>query len=604
MKTSQSASGLSTRLRRRAALTAALVLPISLMTAPAIAQVPTPSPPPVTSQAEPDALTKAAFTLAKKGNKRVEIETLRSETGTYYANPDGKTLTAEVASVPVRVKKNGDWQSIDPTLIEENGVLRPKATKGDISLSLGGDTTAVAYSGEKGKGSVSIPDVLPKPAVKGNTATYPDAYGTGADLVISAHPEGFRHEIVLRQRPVEKLKLRIPLGLPKGLKLGKGSDKTPGVLDDQGKEIADLSSTLVLDATEMREPATGRMSQAETSVDGDGALVLKPDADFLADPAVTYPVTLAAPLEDWVGTGIAGDTFVSHSYPSSASNKGLNRIIVGRSNSGTVTWRGYIRFNIKGTPLEGGTVDNADLRLWNYDTNDCSDTATPGIVARRITTDWDINTMTWGSGQPRVVPDGQSGEKGAYGVNCPEGEGELWHTLEDITQAWMNGANDYGVQLSSASESVPTNWRWYRSDEYGGYDTYPFTPAAPSSSSSTSPRSRLRCGGTTFQAPATVQPPRPPRLRSISPTRPTLLTSLSSTKSRHAHCGRTLRILSYPMPQMVSMRWRRSLARSGWKDWTLTRRFTSRNLAGYRPSSSPQLPLLELLTFRSRRRCM
>ncbi|MFI6456848.1 LamG-like jellyroll fold domain-containing protein [Streptosporangium amethystogenes] len=377
------------------------------------------------------------------------------------------------------MKKNGDWQSIDPTLIEENGVLRPKATKGDISLSLGGDTTAVAYSGEKGKGSVSVPGVLPKPAVKGNTATYPDAYGTGADLVISAHPEGFRHEIVLRQRPVEKLKLRIPLGLPKGLKLGKGSDKTPGVLDDQGKEIADLSSTLVLDATEMREPATGRMSQAETSVDGDGALVLKPDADFLADPAVTYPVTLAAPLEDWVGTGIAGDTFVSHSYPSSASNKGLNRIIVGRSNSGTVTWRGYIRFNIKGTPLEGGTVDNADLRLWNYDTNDCSDTATVGIVARRITTDWDINTMTWGSGQPSVVFDGQSGEKGAYGVNCPEGEGELWHTLEDITQAWMNGANDYGVQLSSASESVPTNWRWYRSDEYGGYDTYPFTPRGP-----------------------------------------------------------------------------------------------------------------------------
>lgn len=449
------------------------------MTAPAIAQVPTPSPPPATSQAEPNAPTAAALTLAKKGNKRVEIETLRSETGTYYANPDGKTLTAEVSSVPVRVKKGGDWQPIDPTLIEENGVLRPKATKGDISLSRGGDTTAVTYSEEKGKGSISVPDVLPKPVVKGNTATYPDAYGTGADLVISAHPEGFRHEIVLRQRPDKELKLRIPLGLPKGLKLGKGSDKTPGVLDSKGKEIADLSSTLVLDATEMREPATGRMSQAETSLDGDGALVLKPDADFLADPAVTYPVTLAAPLEDWVGTGIAGDTFVSHSYPSSVSNKGLNRIIVGRSNSGTVTWRGYIRFNIKGTPLEGGTVDNADLRLWNYDTNDCSDTATAGIVVRRVTTNWDINTMTWGSGQPAVTSNGQSGEKGAYGVDCPEGEGELWHSIEDITQEWMNGADDYGVQLSSASESVPTNWRWYRSDEYGGYDTYPFTPRGP-----------------------------------------------------------------------------------------------------------------------------
>ncbi|MET9250299.1 DNRLRE domain-containing protein [Nonomuraea sp. NPDC003709] len=483
MKKHRNASGLSIRTRHRAALIAAFSLPLSLMTAPAIAQdltpPPTPSAPYKVTEAAPSTPAAAAMAQAKEGNKRVEIETLRSETGTYYANPDGKTLTAEVASAPVRVKRNGDWQSIDPTLIEENGVLRPRATKGDITLSLGGDTTAVAYSGEKGKGSVSVPDVLPKPVVKGNTATYPDVYGTGADLVISAHPEGFRHEIVLRQRPTKELKLRIPLGLPKGLKLGKGSDKTPRVLDSKGKEIADLSSTLVLDATEMREPATGRMSQAKTSLDGDGALVLKPDADFLADPAVTYPVTLAAPLEDWVGTGIAGDTFVSHSYPSSASNKGLNRIIVGRSNSGTVTWRGYIRFNIKGTPLEGGTVDNADLRLWNYDTNDCSDTATAGIVVRRITKPWDINTMTYGSGQPDVTPNGQSGEKGAYGVDCPEGEGEIWHTIESITQEWMNGADDYGVQLSSASESVPTNWRWYRSDEYGGYDTYPFTPRGP-----------------------------------------------------------------------------------------------------------------------------
>ncbi|WP_326634818.1 DNRLRE domain-containing protein [Nonomuraea fuscirosea] len=438
-----------------------------------------PTPTPAPQQAAANTPTSAKLAQAKKDNKRVEIEALRSETGTYYANPDGKTLTAEVSSAPVRVKKNGDWQPLDPTLIEENGVLRPKVAKGDITLSLGGDKTAVAYKGDKGEGSVSVPAMLPKPVVKGNTATYPDAYGAGADLVIRTHSTGFRHEIVLRQRPAKELNLRVPLTLPKGLKLGKGSDKTPGVLDSKGKEIADLASALVLDATEMREPATGHMSQAETSLEGDSTLVLKPDAEFLADPAVTYPVTLAAPLEDWVGTGIAGDTFVSHSYPSSASNKGLNRIIVGRSNSGTVTWRGYIRFNIKGTPLEGGTVDNADLRLWNYDTNDCSDTATAGIVARRITSDWDINTMTWGSGQPNVTPNGQSGEKGAYGVDCPEGEGEIWHTLEDITQEWMDGADDYGVQLSSASESVPTNWRWYRSDEYGGYDTYPFTPRGP-----------------------------------------------------------------------------------------------------------------------------
>ncbi|MEU5869860.1 Ig-like domain-containing protein, partial [Nonomuraea sp. NPDC047529] len=420
----------------------------------------------------------AALLQAQKVNKRVEIESLRSESATYYANPDGATVTAELSSTLVRVKKGGVWQPFDPTLVEEGGVLRPKAVKGDLTLSLGGDTAAVTYTADTGKGTISAPSLLPKPVFKGNVATYPQAYGPGIDLVITVTPSGFRHEIVLRQRPAKSLKLRIPLKLPKGLALGEGSDETLGVLDSKGREIADMAATPMLDATEMRAPATGRMSTAKASVDRDGALVLAPDTAFLTDPSVAYPVTLAAPLEDWTGTGIAGDTFVSHSYPSSLNNKGLNRIIVGRSNSGTVTWHGYVRFNIKGTPLEGGTVDNADLRLYNYDTNDCSDTATAGITARRVTSSWDINTMTW-SNQPSVTVSGQIGNKGAYGVDCPEGEGELYYSIEQITQAWMDGAADYGVQLSSSSESVPTNWRWYRSDEYGGYDTWPFTPRGP-----------------------------------------------------------------------------------------------------------------------------
>ncbi|QFY11590.1 DNRLRE domain-containing protein [Nonomuraea phyllanthi] len=478
MNTQRPASGLSTRTRRRAALIAALALPISLMAAPAIAQGPTPSPTPTTSSADTSTPTGAALAQAKKDNKRVEIEALRSETSTYYANPDGKTLHAELHSTPIRVKKNNAWQQIDPTLIEQDGVLRPKAITADLALSLGGDTTALTYTGDKGKGTISTPHTLPKPVVKGNTATYPDAYAPGTDLVITTTPTGFRHEIVLRQRPAKNQELRIPLSLPKGLKLGKGSDKTPGVLDSKGEEIADLATAPMLDATEVREPATGRMSAAKASLDGDGTLVLTPDAGFLADPAVTYPVTLVAPLEDWTGTGIAGDTFVSHSYPNSSSNKSLNRIIVGQSNSGTVTWRGYIRFNIHDTPLMGGTVSNADLRLFNYDTNDCSDADTPGIVVRRVTTAWDIDTMTV-SNQPTVTPDGQYGNRGAYGIDCPEGEGELYYSIEQITQDWMDGEADHGVQLASASETVPTNWRWYRSDEYGGYDTYPFTPRGP-----------------------------------------------------------------------------------------------------------------------------
>ncbi|GIH64114.1 hypothetical protein Msi02_49310 [Microbispora siamensis] len=67
---------------------------------------------------------------------------------------------------------------------------------------------------------------------------------------------------------------------------------------------------------------------------------------------MTYPVAMA----DWTGTGIAGDTFVNNAaYPNGSDNDILNRILVGKSNSGTVTWRGYIRFNVP-PPLLGGTA--------------------------------------------------------------------------------------------------------------------------------------------------------------------------------------------------------------------------------------------------------
>ncbi|MEQ4726145.1 LamG-like jellyroll fold domain-containing protein [Nonomuraea sp. B19D2] len=420
-----------------------------------------------------------ALAQAKKDNNRVEIEALRSETGTYFANPDGKTVHAELSSTPIRVKKDGAWQPIDTRLIEKDGVLQPKASLGDLTLSAGRGTDAVTYTDAQGKASIVAPATLPKPVVKDNTATYPDAYGPDADLVVTVTPSGFRNDVVIRERPAKELKLRVPMRLPKGLKLGEGADKTPGVLDAKGKEVTDLSSATILDAAAMSSPDQGLVGKASTAVDGD-SLVLTAPSDFLADPAVTYPVTVTAASEDWVGTGIAGDTHVSNVRPSGRDNATLQWLLAGRSHSGTQTHRSYIRFNIKGTPLEGGTVENGDLRLHNYNSHTCDDEASAGIVAHRITTPWTVDTLTW-SNQPSVTVSGQVGNRAAYSsqIPCPEGEGELYYSIEQMVQAWMNGEPDEGVQLISPTETVAQNWRYYRSDEYGGYDTYPFTPRGP-----------------------------------------------------------------------------------------------------------------------------
>ncbi|WP_371785510.1 DNRLRE domain-containing protein [Streptosporangium subroseum] len=454
----------------------AIAEPVSSFTAPAAKSSTAPNP------------VEIANREAKKQHKRIEIESYQTENSTTFANPDGKTLHTELHSTPIRVQKNGAWQAIDTTLIEDGGVIKPKTVKGELTLSAGGNTALVKTQSDKGQAAISAVGKLPKPQLAGNTATYPSAYGKGVDLVVTATPTGFYQEIVIRQRPTATLKVRVPVDLPTGMSYGKNSSGQLSLLADKGKkEIAGITAVPMTDAAAMKSLDAGRTGTAAITVEQDAAgqaLAITPDAGFLADPTVAYPVTVAAASDTWTGTGIDGDTFVNNAvYPTGSTNNALNRIIVGMSNGGTVTWRGYIRFNIKGTPLEGGTIDpaedgNADLRLWNYDTNDCSDTNNVGIVAQRITADWSMSNLKWSS-QPAVTPNGQNGNRGSYGVDCPEGEGELIHSIENMVQAWMDGAPDYGLRLSSASESVPTNWRWYRSSEYGGYDGWPGEPRGP-----------------------------------------------------------------------------------------------------------------------------
>ncbi len=416
---------------------------------------------------------------AKRQNKRIEIESYRSETATTFANPDGKTLHTEVHSAPIRIKKDGTWHAIDTTLVEEGGLIRPKVAQSDLMLSPGGDTQLIKIKGEQGWAVIAAPNKLPKVELKGNTATYRNAYGANADLVITVTPTGFRQEIVIRQRPGKDLKLRVPVDLPNGLKFDKRS--TPSVLSNDGRKLVDLPGATMIDAKAMADPESGRVGSASASIEqtaqGD-TVVLTAKADFLADPAVTYPVTVMTASDTWVGAGVPADTFVSHSYPSGLSNSSLDRIIAGRSNSGTVTWRGYVRFDFP-DELLGGTVINGDLRLWNHRSHTCDDNISPGIVARMITGDWTVSSLTLAN-QPSVTSTGQVGIKGAYDeISCPEGEGELWYSIEQMVQSWMNGTPHRGVQFSSASETVSQNWRWYRSSEYGGYETYPATPRGP-----------------------------------------------------------------------------------------------------------------------------
>ncbi|MER7130123.1 DNRLRE domain-containing protein [Streptosporangium saharense] len=474
-----------------------MALPLSLMSAPAIAQGLTPPsapkpPSPATSTATtsspsaPVTPTDKALAQAKKDKRRVEIESLRSESATYYANPDGKTIRMELHTQPIRVK-NADGKGftpVDTTLVEVDGAIKPKAAKANLVLSVGRDKTLLRSRAADATAKITTPSELPKPRLKGDSATYPGAYGRGRDLVVTASPTGFRQQITIAERPTGPISFQVPLDLPQGMSFTKNTAGRPTIAGKDGKALTEVRPTLLRDAkaADADSPLdAGRIGKAAVTLAEDGkTLVFTPDAAFLADPATTYPVTMTAAASDWweghTGQWSLGamDTWINDvDYRDSWDTHAQDQIVVGKSYASSVAkrWRGYLKFPDIPTEFAGSTVQNADLVLWNYQSNECGISVGSGITARQITSAWDDLTLSWNS-QPSVTGVGADTEYGAYSEDCNYAW-DLTHSINGIVQEWVNGATNYGIQLTAGNESELRNWRRYRSEDAGGCTTSP-----------------------------------------------------------------------------------------------------------------------------------
>ncbi|MFD1933365.1 MULTISPECIES: LamG-like jellyroll fold domain-containing protein [Nonomuraea] len=422
----------------------------------------------------------AAKAEAQRTEKEVEIPSLHTENMTTVAMPGGKTVRTYVSSSIVRVHRDGAWHKVDPTLVVENGVVKPRMTKLDLRLSNGGSDVPLLTAkgdslgvkeGQPGEIRIAAPGKLPVPELSGNTATYSSAYGRNVDLVVIATPEGYQHQIVIRERPGKPLKLPVPIDPPSGMRLGKSSGGKPAALAD-GKKVADLSTLPVLDAKAMAAPGTGKAGTATAALTGSGdnsSLVLTPDATFLADPAVTYPVTVAAGNPTpWHGAGAPDDTFIANggNYVNGSYSANSAALFAGRRDG--YNYRSYLKFNLSGAPFFGRQILDANIILWNYLSHQCGSNV-GDISMHRIASSWTVNTLTW-SNQPLAVADGHVINPHGLDQSCSGwmDEGELWYSIEEITQAWADGQPNHGVMIRAVGESGANNWRQYLSGNWAG----------------------------------------------------------------------------------------------------------------------------------------
>ncbi len=464
----------SKRPRRRLAVATTLTVAASLLVAVPITQaVADPDAqaaakgPAVTTfprPEDPDAALRAAVEEAKKQNKPVAVQAAYTETSRTWAYPDGHLATESYAGPAQLRQGDGSWAWIDTSLVEQNGVLKPKLAKANVRLSAGGsDPFATMTLGREKTFGLSWPTELPRPQIKGNVATYPGVAGPSGDLVVTALPTGFRHDIVLRERPTGPVEFRIPVQA-KGVTLKKtksGGLSLAGAKDK--KEVASAPAPLMWDAAAEKPSADrpGRQAKVNTTVEGkDGAtaLLLKPDADWLADPATQYPVT----IDPTTTLGVTQE--VSIEAPNSQSSPGqVGKYAECIQKCGT---GGIEVYEIRPTralmafdtaPITGKQVVKSTLQLRLkdevYDFN-CGEFQ--GIAAQRITQPWEADDTFW-EDQP------ESTEEGRASVDpcaLPPTPGSVWSwNLTDMTRLWASGTANHGfVMRLTDEETTPPNY--------------------------------------------------------------------------------------------------------------------------------------------------
>ena len=338
----------------------------------------------------------SAVLAARLQDSRVEISSERTETTTVFANPDG-SFSMDVTPNPIRVQRGDGWVPVDTTLEREAGEIAPAAAADDLSLGTVGESVFAEASDVDTKGrevsfGLGLDDPLPAPTLDGDQATYPDVL-PGTDLVVTAKPQGFSHDLIIGTRqaePVGSIDLSMDLT---GLRASVGASGRIVLADRDGRPVYTAPAPVMWDARineASGDPAQTRRVEAEIRTEGGrSTLELTPDQAFLDDPTTVYPVTI-----DPSFTKYASDAWVQYNNYLD-SQGGSEELRVGTYDGGTHKARSYLQFALP-AGFAGTVVSAAELKLWNWYSGSCTGSA---IEARRVTSGaWTSGGFT--SGHP------------------------------------------------------------------------------------------------------------------------------------------------------------------------------------------------------------
>ncbi|MFE9747141.1 LamG-like jellyroll fold domain-containing protein [Saccharothrix saharensis] len=353
----------------------------------------TPAPPMVAAPvAEAPEETSAMLAALRQGS-RVEAASLRTESATTFANPDG-TWTLEQSTGPVRVRRSAGWVRVDRTLDRApDGSLTTRATTAGVTFSGGGTSPLVRISAGGKSMSLVWPRPLPEPRVEGETATYPDVL-PGVDLRVAATDRGFGHDLVIRTREAAANPelARIAFGLrTEGVRLTADPAGNLSAADETGAVVFTVAAPLMWDGPEDDTDRRERPVGVEVTAD---AVTLVPDGAMLADPAVRLPIVIDPQYSYHTPHAGSSWTLVRRSHPGNSHwnlvprdederVKGVARI--GHAPGWPAEYLDRSLFQFDTSPVRGATVVSATFQafqIWKY-ANTCDANAVDPLVLHR-----------------------------------------------------------------------------------------------------------------------------------------------------------------------------------------------------------------------------
>ncbi|MEW9547563.1 LamG-like jellyroll fold domain-containing protein [Nonomuraea sp. NPDC050783] len=417
---------------------------------------------------------RQASILARRENRRVEVESLLSETRQVFANPDG-TFTLEQHARPVRVRKDDRWVPVDTTLrLRPDGAVEPVATAAGLTFSGGGQAPLARLSRGAKALELGWPGTLPKPTLSGDTATYPEVL-PGVDLQVTADVDGFSHLLVVKSRDAARSvsELTFPL-TAHGLSVA--TDKA-GNLEarDERKGTIFIAPTPKMWDSEgiagpkaLREGRSPEAREARMGVELTGRqLRLRPDRAMLSDPRTKYPVY----LDPYFSAARGAWTAVWSNWPSSNYLNSSDVARVGHVDSQTN--RSFFQMNT-GSTIHGKQIIKGTLRTYETWSYSCS--------ARKVEA-WATNAIskstTWNNQPKWVTKLSTVNVAKGWGSSCMPGGVEFDVTAQVANAAAGKWAN-ITIGLRATSESDVYAWKKFKNNPslVIEYNSLPSAPAA------------------------------------------------------------------------------------------------------------------------------